>query len=138
MNRIDMENISRTDNRRNIQIALGSRSRTFFFSSRRRHTMFDCDWSSDVCSSDLAGPPAPAMPQFFWLWSPTNFEDTCTHFDVNENADGSRWHEFGSVTRADPNATLDLSTAVNWKVDYAPGTRHAKSAEILLRAPGAT
>src|SRR5712691_777175 len=24
-----------------------------FFSSRRRHTMFDCDWSSDVCSSDL-------------------------------------------------------------------------------------
>src|SRR2546430_13187060 len=26
----------------------------FFFSSRRRHTRFDCDWSSDVCSSDLA------------------------------------------------------------------------------------
>src|SRR2546430_5809118 len=24
----------------------------FFFSSRRRHTRFDCDWSSDVCSSD--------------------------------------------------------------------------------------
>src|SRR2546430_8459014 len=23
-----------------------------FFSSRRRHTIFDCDWSSDVCSSD--------------------------------------------------------------------------------------
>src|SRR2546430_3725849 len=23
-----------------------------FFSSRRRHTKFDCDWSSDVCSSD--------------------------------------------------------------------------------------
>src|SRR2546430_11733136 len=28
----------------------------FFFSSRRRHTRFDCDWSSDVCSSDLALP----------------------------------------------------------------------------------
>src|SRR5256886_6128663 len=25
----------------------------FFVSSRRRHTRFDCDWSSDVCSSDL-------------------------------------------------------------------------------------
>src|SRR2546427_5706030 len=25
----------------------------FFFSSRRRHTRFDCDWSSDVCSSDI-------------------------------------------------------------------------------------
>src|SRR6266511_831636 len=26
-----------------------------FFSSRRRHTRFSRDWSSDVCSSDLAG-----------------------------------------------------------------------------------
>src|SRR2546427_8802388 len=35
----------------------------FFFSSRSRHTSFDCDWSSDVCSSALLakrialGPP---------------------------------------------------------------------------------
>src|SRR5690242_21306489 len=28
----------------------------FFFSSRRRHTRLTCDWSSDVCSSDLAAP----------------------------------------------------------------------------------
>src|SRR3712207_7097699 len=27
----------------------------FFFSSRRRHTRYWRDWSSDVCSSDLAG-----------------------------------------------------------------------------------
>src|SRR5689334_23101336 len=26
----------------------------FFFSSRRRHTSWNCDWSSDVCSSDLS------------------------------------------------------------------------------------
>src|SRR5205085_9116828 len=34
----------------------------FFFSSRRRHTRFDCDWSSDVCSSDLPDTllPVPA------------------------------------------------------------------------------
>src|SRR2546430_1407672 len=31
-----------------------------FFSSRRRHTRFDCDWSSDVCSSDL--PPRARVP----------------------------------------------------------------------------
>src|SRR5256886_11437583 len=35
-----------------IQVVLRS---GFFFSSRRRHTRFDCDWSSDVCSSDLVG-----------------------------------------------------------------------------------
>src|SRR5205085_388264 len=31
----------------------------FFFSSRRRHTRFDCDWSSDVCSSDLGAAARP-------------------------------------------------------------------------------
>src|SRR2546427_7336260 len=40
----------------------------FFFSSRRRHTRFDCDWSSDVCSSDLKAdykrpPPRPVENQ---------------------------------------------------------------------------
>src|SRR2546430_7306906 len=57
----------------------------FFFSSRRRHTRFDCDWSSDVCSSDLllravrflqAALPAgrarrrgtPAQPDWRWCW----------------------------------------------------------------------
>src|SRR5207237_5967338 len=31
----------------------------FFFSSRRRHTRFKCDWSSDVCSSDLRRSSSP-------------------------------------------------------------------------------
>src|SRR5437879_6678837 len=29
------------------------KKRSFFFSSRRRHTRYIGDWSSDVCSSDL-------------------------------------------------------------------------------------
>src|SRR5256886_3847333 len=33
----------------------------FFFSSRRRHTRFDCDWSSDVCSSDLVRVTLPPL-----------------------------------------------------------------------------
>src|SRR2546428_10145405 len=32
----------------------------FFFSSRRRHTRSDRDWSSDVCSSDLQALPRRA------------------------------------------------------------------------------
>src|SRR5438876_3101929 len=42
----------------------------FFFSSRRRHTRWTGDWSSDVCSSDLnsihcevAGPYLPPLPE---------------------------------------------------------------------------
>src|SRR5439155_2281261 len=36
--------------------------RYFFFSSRRRHTRWPRDWSSDVCSSDLL-PPVPPAPE---------------------------------------------------------------------------
>src|SRR5256885_7826170 len=42
----------------------------FFFSSRRRHTRLQGDWSSDVCSSDLrhhaqrqSGPAAVPVPR---------------------------------------------------------------------------
>src|SRR5207248_5894379 len=35
----------------------------FFFSSRRRHTISYGDWSSDVCSSDLAPPDAEPEPE---------------------------------------------------------------------------
>src|SRR5207302_5180718 len=34
----------------------------FFFSSRRRHTRFSRDWSSDVCSSDLADAVHAVVP----------------------------------------------------------------------------
>src|SRR5438309_3287783 len=37
----------------------------FFFSSRRRHTRWNCDWSSDVCSSDLEVAALEAEGQLF-------------------------------------------------------------------------
>src|SRR3712207_8522798 len=47
----------------------------FFFSSRRRHTRYWRDWSSDVCSSDLGGADAcqgdsggPLMVRQFGAW----------------------------------------------------------------------
>src|SRR5256886_17028888 len=51
----------------------------FFFSSRRRHTRFDCDWSSDVCSSDLWYAPdawgGVVNPQAKYLLLRHAFED---------------------------------------------------------------
>src|SRR5437879_12626632 len=39
------------------------RSAVFFFSSRRRHTRYIGDWSSDVCSSDLDLPVKLGLPE---------------------------------------------------------------------------
>src|SRR5256885_4526614 len=41
----------------------------FFFSSRRRHTRLQGDWSSDVCSSDLIALAALALSAFGGLAS---------------------------------------------------------------------
>src|SRR5439155_7798366 len=54
----------------------------FFFSSRRRHTSWPRDWSSDVCSSDLLEQASVALVSLFrargrmdleagttWLWA---------------------------------------------------------------------
>src|SRR2546426_10625233 len=37
-----------------VNLGIAVRPSFFFFSSRRRHTRLQGDWSSDVCSSDLA------------------------------------------------------------------------------------
>src|SRR2546430_11414659 len=49
----------------------------FFFSSRRRHTRFDCDWSSDVCSSDLihGGPQGAWTDAWSTRWNPAVFAE---------------------------------------------------------------
>src|SRR2546430_13389449 len=54
----------------------------FFFSSRRRHTRFDCDWSSDVCSSDLNGNAKVLPSQCPASWQmPRSPERPCTGRD---------------------------------------------------------
>src|SRR5690606_41083851 len=68
----------------------------FFFSSRRRHTRFSRDWSSDVCSSDL-----PAAPT-------TNVYDA----RLTAHEDGYVYAVF-CAERRDPRApTSDTSAAV--------------------------
>src|SRR6266850_3184712 len=48
--------------------------RTFFFSSRRRHTRLQGDWSSDECSSDLGGSRGNSMFRRIG-WTPRHRDD---------------------------------------------------------------
>jgi hypothetical protein len=82
------------------------------------------------------GEPAPSgapvmAPQFFWLWAPTCFPTLSTHFDVNEFGDGRRWHEVGAIA---PNGDQPpaLMRAVDWRVQWRPGTRWADRFEYDL------
>lgn len=77
-------------------------------------------------------PDAPSPPpQFFWLWAPLNFDDLCTHCDVNEGADGKRWHEAGMIAAV--GGTPESVAGVDYRLEFQPGTRYARRAEITLR-----
>ena len=82
---------------------------------------------------------APGMPpQFFWLWAPIHFDERCTHFAVNEDGEGRRWHASGSVApagRLDERAPEAMAT-VDHRVRWRPGTRRASAAEIVLTPHG--
>src|ERR1039457_3737019 len=67
---------------------------SFFFSSRRRHTRLQGDWSSDVCSSDLDTierlPDVRLTGQRQELW------DTPVYYE-SESSAGYYRHEFGTT-----------------------------------------
>jgi len=64
-----------------------------------------------------------ADPQFYWLWAPVCFDAFCTHFDVNELADGKRWHETGFI--AGDGAPAEAVRDVDYHLEWRPGTRAA-------------
>ncbi len=83
-----------------------------------------------------AGAPF-ASGQFYWLWAPVNFERYATHFDINEYADGRRWHEVGFVI-PDGESPAIASDAVGYSLDWRPGTRWARAFDLDLTQPDGT
>ncbi len=90
----------------------------------------DRSWGIRPVGERDAGVPSFPL-QFFWLWAPVNFEDLCTHFDVNEDAEGEQWHAAGMVVPR--GGALEHCKSVGYRLHMQPGTRHASSAEVMLR-----
>jgi hypothetical protein len=74
-------------------------------------------------------------PTFYWLWAPLNFPDANVLFDVNENKDGSRWHENFAIAAALSTATTSYGTHL-YDIDWTPGTRAASGFSIQAMLPG--
>src|SRR5689334_13828575 len=62
----------------------------FFFSSRRRHTRWNCDWSSDVCSSDLWR-IARGGPGWAWIVLPSTSSSGSTRTSHQRPSRAWRW-----------------------------------------------
>lgn len=101
----------------------------------------DRSWGVRRVGEPEGGAPGTLEPQFYWLWAPLHFADFCTHFDVNEDAEGRAWHWNGNRVAAlpvagegaiDDAADPGRMTAVAHRIDWEPGTRRARRAELVL------
>lgn len=74
------------------------------------------------------GAPMNQIPQFYWLWAPVCFETFGTVFDVNEYADGQRWHESGAMLIGPD--TIKHAHSVTYHYGWELGTRRAEAFEL--------
>lgn len=77
-------------------------------------------------------PPTP--PQFFWLWTPTAFDDWHLFFHSNDDADGRPWNRAGVLVRLKDGAEFPLDDA-RMALAFRPGSRHAGAARLEARLP---
>src|SRR5256885_4474613 len=83
----------------------------FFFSSRRRHTRLQGDWSSDVCSSDLLEEKAKApTPERVAEIEATLHRDTAAFVDAvaEQLGEEGRWFHYGLTSSDVVDTALSL------------------------------
>jgi len=77
-------------------------------------------------------PPAPM--QFYWLWSPSNFETGSFFFHSNDDAAGGPWNRRAvwAPDGADAAGLYEIADCAI-EVDWKSGTRHARRAVVSWR-----
>lgn len=98
----------------------------------------DRSWGiRSVGSRDSQEVVPPQPPQFFWLWSPCNFEAGSFFFHTNDDGDGEPWNR-RAVWCPEGASTAQFAEfkEPEFSVEWASGTRHAKSAEVIMRSGG--
>lgn len=73
-----------------------------------------------------------ALPQFYWLWAPTNFPNLALYAHVNEDEAGAPWNKRASLMMdgAEQGAAMHLADD-RFEIDWQPGKRHASAARLF-------
>ncbi|ANP47607.1 hypothetical protein [Candidatus Viadribacter manganicus] len=74
--------------------------------------------------------PAPASPQFFWLWAPFNFDDHAVFCHTNDDDAGKAWNRRAVIDHIGRSRTEFESP--HFELNYVPRTRRLQRANITL------
>ena len=106
----------------------------------------DRSWGVRGGTRGLAGPAT--VPQFFWTWAPTLFDDVCTHVAVNDDGEGRSWHRSGAVVERGPVGSADVASVLDdgrvqradrvlTTMTWQPGSRWAAQMTATIEPWGA-
>lgn len=107
------------------------------YESRDAVGVRDRSWGVRPIGSPDPQPNVPMqMPQFYWLWAPTNFPNLALYYHVNEDAAGEAWNIRCSLAMDNANDKehlhlLDPKIAMKW----GKGSRHAKEMTLDVKDP---
>jgi len=95
----------------------------------------DRSWGVRPIGAADPQPAVPmALPQFFWLWAPLNFENHCLYFHSNDHADGSAWNRSALLIDLKSGAQVKLS-APEARLIYRKGSRRVEQAILSGNGP---
>ena len=92
----------------------------------------DRSWGVRPIGAADGNPTLPfEMPQFYWIWTPANFQNKSFFFHVNDDAHGHPWNTRAVMVGDSTNAAAHTHMArCHAEVSYVSGTRRASSATI--------
>jgi hypothetical protein len=92
-----------------------------------------------VGARDAQVNPYAGDPQFFWLWSPLNFDGGASFYHLNADAQGKPWNTMGRVVQGSyAHAATEEMASVSSELDYRSGSRLARAARLnFTQASGA-
>lgn len=114
-----------------------------FDGQRQDYSSTDCMGVRDrswgvrpIGAADAQPMVPPLLPQFYWLWAPTNFPNLGLYFHVNEDEAGRAWNQRASLVMdgAAHGAEIAL-TDPKMKLTFTKGTRHATAAALTVTDP---
>ncbi|VWX60650.1 hypothetical protein [Sphingorhabdus sp. 109] len=89
----------------------------------------DRSWGiRQVGASESQPPPAGAFPQFWWLWTPLNFDHHACFFHSNDDGDGMPWNRRGVVDTIARSALEFEPKAID--LSYHSGSRRIKQVQL--------
>lgn len=91
----------------------------------------DRSWGVRPIGARDTQPVVPeTLPQFFWLWSPVNFERSSLFFHLNADEHGRAWNQ-RAVLAGDSGQSAEAERP-EMQLDLASGMRHAASATLRV------